>query len=69
VIVAREKIKALVDTMPTREAERLLSYIVKNFQTTLNVDLWDAIEEVEPDEIDVQMLHEMKNDPDCHDFT
>ena len=68
-MVAREKIKALVDTMPVREAERLLSYIVKNFQTISNADLWDAIEEVEPDEIDRQMLHEMKSDPDCHDFT
>ena len=68
-IVAREKIKELVDTMPIREAERLLSYIVKNFQTTSNADLWDDIEEVEPDETDRQMLLEMKNDPECHDFT
>lgn len=29
---------------------------------------WDAIEEAEPDEIDLQMLNETKNDPDCHEF-
>ena len=68
-VIVKEKIKALVDTMPAPEAERLLSYIVANFRLTSNADLWDAIEEVEPDEIDKQMLYEMKHDPDCHDFT
>lgn len=29
---------------------------------------WDNIEEVEPDEIDLQMLEEIKADPDCHSF-
>ena len=68
-VVAKEKIKALVDTMPASEAEKLLLYIVNNFYLTSRNNLWDAIEEVEPDEIDIQMLHEMENDPDCHDFT
>lgn len=30
---------------------------------------WDDIEEEEPDEIDIQMLEAIKNDPDCHEFT
>ena len=68
-IVASEKIKVLVDTMPACEAERLLTYIIQNYQTTSIADLWDVIEEVEPDEIDRQMLQEMKNDPDCYDFS
>ena len=34
----------------------------------LFADLWDAIEEVEPDEIDRQMMYEMENDPECDDF-
>lgn len=29
---------------------------------------WDDIKEEEPDEIDLQMLEEIKNDPDYHDF-
>lgn len=29
---------------------------------------WDSIETIAPDEIDLQMLEEMKNDPTCYDF-
>ncbi len=29
---------------------------------------WDSIEEVEPDEIDLQMIHDAENDPDCKVF-
>ena len=28
----------------------------------------DFIEEVEPDEIDLEMIQEIENDPDCHIF-
>ena len=67
-IMVKDKIKVLVDTMPAQEAEQLFTYIISNFQLTSGVELWDAIEEVEPDEIDKQMLHKMQNDPECHDF-
>lgn len=30
---------------------------------------WDDIEEVEPDEIDLQMLKAIEEDPECHIFT
>jgi hypothetical protein len=68
-VVTKEKIKTLVDTMPINEAERLLLYITENFQLISNSYLWDAVKEVEPDEIDKQMLNDMKKDPDCYDFT
>jgi len=29
---------------------------------------WDSIEEVELDEIDLKMIFEIQNDPDCHSF-
>ena len=29
---------------------------------------WDAVEEVEPDEIDLQMIQEAQTDPDCSTF-
>jgi hypothetical protein len=29
---------------------------------------WDSIEEVEPDEIDLKMIQEIQNDPDCRIF-
>ena len=30
---------------------------------------WDDIEEVEPDETDLQMLKAIEEDPECHQFT
>lgn len=35
---------------------------------TSAVCLWDSIEEVEPDEIDLKMIQEIQSDPDCHTF-
>ena len=67
-IMVKDKIKVLVDAMPAQEAEQLFTYIISNFQLTSDAELWDAIEEVEPDEVDKQMLNEMQNDPDCNDF-
>ena len=29
---------------------------------------WSSIKEVEPDEIDLRMIEEIKNDPDCRSF-
>lgn len=29
---------------------------------------WNSIEEVEPDEIDLKMIQEIQNDPDCRIF-
>ena len=29
---------------------------------------WDDIEEVQPDEIDLMMLKEIEDDPECHQF-
>lgn len=68
-VAIREKIKTLVDVMPANEAERLFHYISNNFRLTSDIDLWDAIEEVEPDEIDKQMMYEMELDPECNDFS
>ena len=29
---------------------------------------WDSVGKVEPDEIDLKMIQEIQNDPDCHTF-
>ena len=63
------RIKTLVDVMPTIEAERLFSYIASNFHLTSSVDLWDMVAEEEPDEIDIEMMREMENNPDCNDIS
>jgi hypothetical protein len=31
-------------------------------------DPWDMIEEIEPDEFDLDMLNEINNNPDCNIF-
>ena len=67
--VVKEKIKTLVDTMPAFEAERLFAYIIDNYEIISSEDLWGMIEEVEPDEMGRQMIYEMKNDPECDDFS
>jgi len=68
-VAVKEKIKTLVDVMPANEAERLFSYISSNFQLNASMDLWDLVAEEEPDEIDIEMMHAMENDPDCNDFS
>lgn len=30
---------------------------------------WDTVEEVEPDEIDLQMIQEVQTNPDCSTFS
>jgi hypothetical protein len=42
----KEKIKALLEILPERDAERLLSYIVENFDFDLNDTSWESINEV-----------------------
>jgi hypothetical protein len=66
----KEKVKILVDAMPTNEVERLMMYISRNFQlVSIPANTWDFIEEVEPDDIDILMMQEMDSNPDCDDFT
>lgn len=60
----KEKIIGAVTVMPDSDAEIFWNLIVKKYSPS-----WDDIEEEEPDEIDLQMLEAIKNDPDCHEFT
>ncbi|MDR2168082.1 MAG: hypothetical protein LBE35_09585 [Clostridiales bacterium] len=52
-----------VEIMDERTAEMLLNTIKSIF-----IKSWEDIEEVKPDEIDLQMIAEMENDPDCFNF-
>lgn len=51
--------------MDNEEATKLWDFISKNFQDVARVAM---IEPEEPDEFDLEMLEEIKNDPDCHIF-
>ena len=49
--------------MDNSEADRLRDIISTQF-----IPSWNDIEEVEPDEWDLQMLKDIENDPDCKTF-
>ena len=63
--IKRQIIGAL-DLMNDREAEKVWNNIRASF--VLRERSWADIEEVEPDEIDLEMLREIENDPDCKEF-
>lgn len=62
----KERIIGAVSLMSDKEAEDFWN-LIQNRYIILPKN-WDNIEEVEPDEIDLQMLDEIKADPDCHSF-
>lgn len=60
----KEKIIGAVTVMSDADAENFWDIIVKKYSPS-----WDDVEEECPDEIDLQMLEAIKNDPDCQEFT
>ena len=60
----KERILGAVTVMSDYDAEIIWRIILNHFSTTS----WDDIEEEVPDEIDLQMLKEIKENPDCQEF-
>ena len=61
----KEKIISAVTVMSDDDAEMFWDIISQKFAPAS----WENIEEEEPDEIDLQMLKAIENDPECHEFT
>lgn len=59
----KERIIGAVTVMNDHDAEKFWEIIVNSFTPS-----WDNIEEVEPDEFDLQMLNAIEEDPECHEF-
>lgn len=59
----KERIIGAITVMTNSEADRLWDIISTQFTSS-----WDDIEEVEPDEWDLQMLADIENDPECKEF-
>lgn len=59
----KERIIGAVTVMNEEEANRLWDIILREHQQT-----WENIEEVEPDEFDLKMIDDIKNDPECKIF-
>ncbi len=60
----KERILGAVTVMNENDAAAVWRFIIQRFPAPS----WDDIEEVEPDEWDLQMLREIESDPDCHEF-
>lgn len=60
----KERIIGAVTVMNNEEANRLWNLILKEYSKT-----WEDIEEIEPDEFDMKMLEDIKNDPEYKIFS
>lgn len=60
----KERILGAVTVMNDADAAAVWGFIVSKFPNRS----WDDIEEVEPDEWDLEMLREIANNPECHEF-
>jgi len=57
-----------VEQMDDDTAFSVWDMLTRHFDTPGKKITWDDIEEVEPDEIDRQMLAEIENNPNCKEF-
>lgn len=60
----KERIIGAVTVMNEEDAARIWKLITDTFQEKQ----WESIPVEEPDEIDINMIEEMKNDADCNEF-
>ncbi len=62
----KEKIYGVVELMNEQQAEQFWALIRTHFLVTEKA--WNNIPEEAPDEIDLQMLKEIEEAPECHEF-
>ncbi len=60
----KERILGAVTVMSEDDAQILWNTIINHFSNKH----WDSIESVEPDDLDLQMLKEIEENPDCSEF-
>ena len=56
----KERLLGAITVMDEENAQKLWKYILEIYDNK-----WDKIEEEDPDEIDLRMIHDAENDPDC----
>ncbi len=61
--IFKERIIGAITVMSNNDLEKLWDILKTQFNNS-----WDNIEEIEPDEIDIKMLNEIENNPDCKVF-
>ena len=57
-----------VELMDDSSADFVFEWLSKHFSVSQYEQEWDSIEEVEPDEVDLEMLSEIDANPDCKVF-
>ena len=60
----KERIFGAISVMNDSDAEKVWNLITDIFPSRA----WDDIEEVDPDETDLEMLRSIASDPDCGSF-
>lgn len=60
----KERLLGAITVMDDASAMQLWDFVLE-----LSGNGWGSIEEVEPDDIDLQMIQEAQNDPDCQTFS
>lgn len=58
----KERILGAVTVMSEKDAVTLWKLIINTFSD------WESIEEIQPDELDLAMLQEVENNPECKSF-
>lgn len=65
----KERIMGAVALMSNEEAETFWNLIQSRYIISPKTwNNWDNIEEIEPDEFDLQMLREIESNPECKEF-
>lgn len=57
----KARLMGAITVMDEENARRLWSIVERLY----SADGWDAVEEEDPDAVDLEMLRELQNDPDC----
>jgi len=63
----KERLFGAFTTMSESDAQSLWEIIESSYSNTVSKD-WNDIEEVTPDEIDIAMLADIAQNPDCKEF-
>lgn len=58
----KERILGAVTVMSEKDANTLWGIIIENFPS------WNNIEEIAPDQFDLEMFEEIEKNPDCRNF-
>ena len=64
----KTEIIKFVENLSEDNASLVLGWLTQKFNNSISAVSWDVIEEVEPDEDDLEMLYEVENNIDCQVF-